>query len=137
MKTIKSIDLVFENVESLTINEEQIENILIGDIKRNIYRFASNAIGNSISSDMIHIEIKSSFNKLMTGTFGDVFYPFDRIKKYNDITSITINYEDGNKETIYTIWNDEDEYSNKYQSTTILKNNNLKIRIFKLGEDDV
>lgn len=38
----------------------------------------------------------------------------ERLKKFKDIVSVIINYKNRNEE-IFVIWNEKDDYSNKYQ----------------------
>ena len=53
---------------------------------------------------------------------------FDRIYNYNDIVSIDIHWIVNNIEYVkkyYLPWNDEDEYTNKYQKVVVNDEENI------------
>ena len=107
MRGIKSVEFVFENVTSLTIDAKYFDDIEIGEFERHVCRVASN----SVSSYTV---AKKMLFSIFAEADGDFFCygqnegkKFERILAWDDITSIEITYDDGEVETIYT---DYDEW---------------------------
>lgn len=129
MKQIKSIDIIFENCEYISVNEKDVIYIEMNDVKNHIFRIARNYIADLFYSDDIIIILNkeaktkgSIFTKDLTG--------IDRIKKYNDITSIEIKYENDSTKEIYIDWQESDALENKNQEV-LEKNDCIYIVINK------
>lgn len=123
MNNVKSIEIVFDNMESARIEAENIGWLHIGDIKRCIQKIACNAINKMDSAEEVFIHLHAKANDVKLSTFCPDGRPsiFDRILNYPDITSIVFTYESGCTETIYTpLADDYDEnMTNKFQTNAI------------------
>lgn len=113
---VKYIDLVFENIDVIRLEPEQIEWFYIGDINRNIF-FNGLQIIKEVSCNDFTIEIKDpkniehfehGFNEHKTNVL-------DRLND-NDLTHVDIIYSDGSNEYI-SIPYTEEQY-NDYQRNT-------------------
>ena len=100
MRDLKSIEFYFENCEYFDIDAKYFGEFYIGDIRREISRIACNAI-----SDMdVAYEFKAEIYREGNGA-----YPFccaeknkfERLLTYNDITSITLKYDEGPDSELY------------------------------------
>lgn len=100
MKSIKTVEFVFENIEYFSIDAKYFGELTIGEFDRCIRRVASNCIADSMIADKVLMEIFPE---------GDATYdPFEhgegtkfkRITAWNDITHIELTYDDGTKEYI-------------------------------------
>lgn len=110
-REVKSIELYLENCELFTVERKHIGELHIGKIERIISRTAINSISEDYVSNEFHIEIHKDAN--VNSTF------FKRITSYNDITQITINYEDNTYETLFLHWTGESDQENSSQSSIV------------------
>lgn len=121
MKEVESIKLVLINLEVVKFNREDIGILFINDVKRNIQRIASNSISEMLIAEEFYIQISSSANKsesYIEGYEKDL-KPFDRLTRYKDITALIIEYQDGEKEEVYTKWVGDSNYKNPIQSSEV------------------
>lgn len=120
MKEVVSIDIILENCEVIRVNREHIGYFCMSDVKKSIVRIGVNSISDFLQCDELYIEICSKVNHpdsyVSTRQDNDIL-PFDRILRYNDITSLDINYEDGSSECISVKWDEDSFYSNSYQTS--------------------
>lgn len=115
---IRSIDLVLENCEVVTIEGKHIGDFYLGDIRQEIARMACNHIGMEEICHSFYIEIHKDANKDNA---------FKRLQTYNDITQVTVclydQYAEDPEEAIekhYLLhWNEDSEYENEYQKSLI------------------
>lgn len=111
MKHIKKIEIIFENCEYIDVTNA-IGDFYIGEITKEVYRVASNAISMVNTSELINFQIYG--NGEIKGHLWDNINPLDRILKYNDITSIELTYMDDTVESFYPKYDGEE--LNKYQT---------------------
>jgi hypothetical protein len=148
MNGISRIELGFENCEAITIDGKYIGDFDVFNIHTDINRMGCNYIGKIQSCDSFIIEIYRDANTI-NRPFGieDEFgvKTFERILMYNDITSITVYYDEkdenhndietSNSDCIYAPYQSEDDDQlgspNIYQSTYINSFGDLYIVIDK------
>lgn len=114
MKSIKSIEFVFENCECFSIDAKYLGEFELSDIHQCIHRIASNCIAKMDCANTVAIEIFSEGNKEYSpfGVRDRDETLFDRFM-YHDITSIEIVYDDETSETYYVDY--EGDEINEYQ----------------------
>lgn len=132
MQGVKSIELVLENCESIKFLPEQIGIFCCNNIVAQVARVACNSISKHLICEWMCIEIYSAANQKYT-SFGQESEDtaFDRLMKFGDITAVEVTYEDGSVDYILVPWNDENDYSNKYQTSYITEDNSLHILVSK------
>ena len=118
MKDVKKVDIILENTDYFSVPADKLLEFSIEDIKEKITRIGCNMIGKIRSSEKIIMLIDRTANYV--SEISKEKY-FERIKEYNDITSIEVFYSDGTSEVIFATWSDEDEYKNSFQETYIDK----------------
>lgn len=127
MANIISVDLVFENVEAITVTKYR-------DLswKNLTVSYHEDAIGQrfgtiSVDAAMINFDV----NDCQSILFDENENMLHRLSS-NDISHFDINYDDGSNIYIGVPWSPEDEYINLFQKTTI-RGNNVQIE-FKEGK---
>lgn len=133
MKTVREIELVFENCDSMTIPEKHIGFFEIDDIRTRVRRIAVNAIAKMELVGKVVIEIlpEGNTDHFELGVEDDPVYrmkKFERVR-HNDITSIEIHYDDDSTETYYPEF--EGTYVNEWQTTFCSKTQSLYVLIGK------
>lgn len=120
IKQIESIELVMENCEYYVIPQKLIQCFTIKGIKKDIFANIMGQCSEYKSADYVYIMIEN-FNDIKPGYnwMEDSF--IERVKKFNDIAQIILNYEDGEKFNVCVPWG-EDENTNEYQTMTINDN---------------
>lgn len=143
---LKYIRFIFENCDSITIDGKYVGDFVVDDIRKRISRVASNAICEIDTTHMFFIEIHKDANVEryqlgMTDRPSCKQMAFDRFTKYNDITHIEFELEDGyteegklpyKKDYEYSVcWNsnEDDGFENKCQTSHISKDGHLYIAI--------
>jgi len=112
--TIKSVEFVFENCETVNVPIEYVENFSLGDVCKTI-TFSGGSTKESESVTRYYFVISKSFKDSGCETyFGDNGY--ERLKKHMDICWIYIHNQDGSQEEYGVLWKDEDMYTNHGQS---------------------
>lgn len=129
MEKIQSIELAFENCEVCKLLPDMFKCLYLEGIKENLwinsFQYENGETNRSKSCDEFGIIVNKKGLNIITwnGTLKD------RLKKYKDIVSVTIYYEHRDEE-IYVPWNDEDEFSNKYQTIEETEEG-IRVRISK------
>lgn len=118
MANIISVDLVFENVEAITVTKYR-------DLswKNLTVSYHEDAIGQrfgviAVDAAMINFDITDCQSNLFDND-EDILHRLS----LNDISHFDINYDDGSNIYIGLPWSPEDEYTNLFQKTTIHGNN--------------
>lgn len=125
MKEIKSVTLVLENLEAVKIDRKDIGTFRLTNIKREIARLAINSISDLITSDELFMQISSDLNVSLASEelFGDGLRdnhsPLKRLWQHDDITCISLTYQDGSTEEVYTNWEDIDNGNNNKNQTSV------------------
>ena len=110
MKHIKKIELIFENCEHMDVTNA-VGDFYIGEVTKEVYRVASNAISTVNSANLINFQIYG--NGEIKGYLFDNIKPIDRLLEYNDITSIELTYTDDTKESFYPSYDGEELNDNQ------------------------
>lgn len=144
---IKSITIIFENCESVTLDPKDIGLFTIKNVQLDICRVATNAILPMHKSNCVVFSLKWSANKPFVDLAGKTDYLlFERLTRYYDITAIEIQFADKNEH--YTVYPDySGGTNNKYQTVGIDKttkelcvailNNGETIRDYLRCEDEI
>lgn len=115
MKSVKSVEFVFENCECFSIDAKYFGTLKLSDFHLCIQRIAANAIVKMNCVGTVAMEIFSDGNKKYApfGCEDEAEKCFDRLNMYHDITSIEIIYDDDTSETYYVDY--EGDATNEYQ----------------------
>lgn len=131
MKDIKSLDIVFENCECISIETKYLYGFSLSGIDVSISRIALNCIHKMNSVKHTEIVICRDADKEYK-PFGVDEYKttvFDRISTDKDITSLYLRYQDGTEECYYPKWGGDSDYINTYQHSCITPKGNLVLVI--------
>jgi len=138
---LKTITFGLENCDYITIDGKYIGNFLVGDITTSIRRIACNAIGKMDVCNKFIIEIHKDANSPHRPfeQLDSKENVFDRLVKYNDITSISFDlintyYEENQSLTVehydyYVSWIGDSDENNESQKSYISDEGNLYIVI--------
>ena len=133
MNKVKSITLVLENCEEITISEEHIGSFYCADITATIARIACNLIAKEQYCGEFYLEIDKDADmpNSVFETERDQTV-FERLA-CPDITGIKITYEDDTTEYCIMPWKDADHHrcSSVYQTSCVSKSGNMHICISK------
>lgn len=115
--SLKELEIVFENCDSVVISGDYINNLYLGDIVESIRIFHSKEVDNYRMAKDVYICISL---KLKRENFLTEFKEnaWKRLVKGKDITQIHLIYSDDSKESFFVDWNEESEFSNIYQIVT-------------------
>ena len=135
-KKIKKITLVFENCETCDLKVDMFERLTIYGITQDItINSLYKSVERNYSCDDLILEINEKGLKQNTDCYDNDYQSLeDRLKTCKDITAVDITYTDNTKQSIYVLWNNEDEYENKYQTITQWAENFITVRIGKKDE---
>jgi len=140
---LKYVELTFENCDTIKIDGKYIGEFCVEDIRPSVRRIACNSIDKINIAHTIIIEIHKDANKERYEFGNEVEnfkqMTFDRIKEYNDITSIRLEFEKpyAKEEQMACIesydylanWVGDDDNSNEAQKTYLSKPGNLYLII--------
>lgn len=119
MKVAKYIEFIFENCEHFSIDAKYFGALELTNFNTHIQRVASNAITKMSCVGTVAMEIFSEGDGKYS-CFGDEdLTKFERLKNWNDITALTVVYEDDSEETYYVNYEEEDE--NQLGSPNVLQ----------------
>ena len=128
---LKQVEIVLENTEKMSFLPNEIEVLLIDDIKRRIFINDICERDDRKCGKML-MKIKKDANTEYCPHDIDSIKTtkFDNLMKFRDITVVILHYESG-KELFYMPWKDADEYGfeNEYQHTSIDSDGGLFIYI--------
>lgn len=134
---IKQLIIGLENWETIYVPAENVVTLEINDVKEDIVRYNSNFISRIRKSDEIYVEIinPDSFkiSTLMYDEKKETPTCLERVLKYPDITSVTIEYDNNTEENISVLWANQEECNNSYQKAQVSKEGNLHILISERG----
>lgn len=128
-KVINFISLILETCERISIDREHLNDFSINNVKENWRLFSpsnSNVEAETMTKDYtcdrVRLEIKKEANEisnLYSFDKSNKILPFDRLKKYKDITGIMISYMDGEDDYVHVPWSgkggNEDAEENDFQ----------------------
>ena len=120
---IKSLTIVFENVDSVEIDGKYVEYLEIDGYNRVVRPDRANKILHFfVCLDHLVIGLNADANKLCYPfDIQDIepYKVFDRIERYRDIAYIEIKYTDDTAAAYYVAWDESSEDINKYQTMNI------------------
>lgn len=131
---LSRIELIFENCEYCIIPANEIKLLLLNEFNQSINYTEWNGLHEFTSCSLESLQIYKKYLLQNYSYMGDNEHIneqctlFDRIHNYNDIVSIDIYWVVGDTEYIkkyYLPWNDEDEYTNKYQKVVVNDEENI------------
>lgn len=142
-KIVKTVEITFENLEFVEIPAEFFGEFYIEGLRSSVERLSCNAILQRTKADKITFEllrdVESVVQTLTQDLFGDSLSGFslqERIAARNDITSLTLKYNDDTTEQFYVTWQDADSDSrNILQHSSITDNANLIVTIGRQVSD--
>ena len=113
-KKYRQIELVFENCESVCFPAKAIEHFCISGITKTISQINWGA-KEKFFDEQLHCsgisivlnELANDKNYCSTNFFSERTI-FDRIRRFNDITSVNLFYKDGNFDTFFLPWKGSD-----------------------------
>lgn len=128
---INSIELVFENCESVSLNPSEFKYLSIDGIDKskhiNCFQYKNGEEIINNNCDYFHILINKESLKKMIG-FNDRISLKERLGYY-DITQVILNYG-GREEIIFVPWSEISEFSNdEYEKHETLDNGDMEITI--------
>lgn len=128
---IKRVDLVFENCEVVSLNNDMFKYLIIRGITEqktiNCYQYEDGENQVNKCCEYMSIDInKKGYKQKMN--WQDITL-ITRLMLCNDITSICLIYEDDTEEEILVSWNKDNECSNKYQKILQVDEENIRIVI--------
>ena len=98
--SIKSIKLVFENGEAISIERKYIGWLYLGKFERIISGFLCKSLCDRTFVNEFHIEINAEANANRVATkISEEQYPFERLNQWKDIAWIILEYYDGAEES--------------------------------------
>lgn len=138
---IKRVDLVFENCEVISLSNDMFKALILDDIVEqkivNCYQYENGENQLNKCCKYMSIDInKKGYEQKMEW---EGITLEERLKRGNDITYIDLIYEDNSEERIYVIWNEENDFNNKYQRvfridedtiSVVIENNNIGITLY-------
>ena len=138
-KKVKSVGLIFENLDYVDIPAEYFGEFCISGIRTTVERLAFNAILQRTKSDDIEFELLSQVDDVLPELTQDLSFVSDeqssllrRIANRRDITSLDLRYDDGSSDQFYVPWEDaEDEWHNRLLKGKISNAGNLFVKIQK------
>ena len=136
-KKYRKIKLVFENCESVWFPAKAIEHFCISGITKTISQINWGAkekfFDEQLHCDGISIVLNNTANdkNYCSSRFFSENTIFDRIRRFNDITSVNLFYKDGSFDTFFVPWKGSDE-NNELQKTQY--NEDSKELTIKIGK---
>jgi len=125
MKQLKSIEIIFENVDSILIPIEKIIMINIERISRTVHIYYSNNVIEYLTCNTCYLKLDKSIEKEKTQYDSELF---DRILRWKDITHIKLIYTDS-EEMINMPWMGDNKDINPIQEANIDDDGNLLLNI--------
>lgn len=127
------IEVIFENLEVFTFDEDEFEDFYLGDIHNYFEESNRNGKVSEIKKvNEVHFTLKKSANFLRDSGFGgEKALPIDRMLKFNDICCIRLDKSE--EKDYYVAWSGEEE-TNYCQSVKLLDNGNLYVSILNKEE---
>lgn len=130
MQEIKQIEIGFDNGESIVMEMSQLDDFVIKNITRSLYKVANGNASSYLLADEVKILINKEANQpsAFTEDFEDgKNTPFERLLS-GGIALIDIRYEH-DSETVFVPCKQEPYRRNEYETISELENGNLLIVI--------
>ena len=110
-KNIKQVTLVLENCESVIVPEECFKEFSFkrGENKTDENPYIKSL--NCIIKDNGNMKYETTYSENATS-------PIERLRRYNDITWVKIEYEDESSEVLSVVWSDDYNVNNNEKQLT-------------------
>lgn len=118
MKTVTKIDITFENCEYIVILAEHIRDMYMSDFESKIIHNGFNILKKTYAKK-IYLQFAPKANNSVEFSGESLF---NRVKLYDDITSIEVYYDDNTSEVYFVDWEDNGLDENKNQISKIVGN---------------
>lgn len=106
MKTVKEIKIIFENCESFTLQPEDVGQFQLSGITPMIQRIGCNCVAEIQLVKHVEMELFKEANMYYHFWDEEPRKKFDRLMNWNDITGITLTYDDDSKLELYVSYKD-------------------------------
>lgn len=118
MKTVTQIDITFENCDYTIISAEYISDMYMSDFESKIIHDGINILKKTYAKK---IYLQFPFEGNVPILYGGLLF-FDRVREWNDITSIEVYYDDNTSEVYFVDWDENGLGENKNQMSQIVGN---------------
>ena len=129
-KRIRKIELIFENCEIIRLKPNMFKYLFLKGIstdKRiNCFQYKNGETQDCKQCKYFHIEINEEGKKVESNLSKK---PLNERIVSKDIVGISLYYINNEEETIYVPWNEDDEYTNKYQENRFGSDGKIEIII--------
>jgi hypothetical protein len=126
MKKIKTLKLVYENCDQHILTPDMFSSLIVTGIAKeymiNCFQYKNGEVSEYITCNSIEVTIT---NKFVKSAVGDEIG--ERMRKWNDITQIVLNFEDGTSENIIVPWSGDGEINHKQE--VLFRDNEFIIKI--------
>ena len=131
IKDVKSIEIIRENCDVISVGAADIERIYFNEIKADAFTDATGKWVKAQWAETIYIKLKPSANKdhYELECIDLERAIFDLLNEFSDIAGIEIHFSDNTSEYIQTQWSAENTEINLYQHSYIDEDRNLYIGI--------
>ena len=132
MKEVKLISLTLENCEDIPIERKYVGEFLCNNITSRDVRIACDSIAKQQLCDELFVEINEDAN-VKYACFGQESEDtvFDRLMKCPGVVGVEVVYEDDSRDHLLVPWNEDNDYTNTYQSTCVSKRGRLYLMVSK------
>lgn len=131
-KDIVEVTVQFENCEVFTFKREDISNIHLHSIRKNISICLNAVIEDYEAEDVwfvVPLDVANRTQKIFG--FGEEQSFKDRVMNNSDITHFYIKYNTGEEECVSCVWEGEDDFHNPAQKSAIEEDEYFTISISK------
>ena len=124
MKTIKSVDLTFENCEFCNLKPDMFTGLVVENIVKshwiNCFQYEKGEVDEFLNCSLFRISINKKGCEAKVSELFDPKSLRERIKSWKDITHVHLHFNDGTDEYIGVPWGGE-EYTNTKQKVKFKK----------------
>ena len=131
-KDIVEVTIQFENCEIFTFKREEISNIFLHSIRKNISICLNAVIEDHEAEDIwfvLPLEVANKKQKIFG--FGDEQSFIERVENNKDITHFYIKYNTGEEECVSCVWEGDSDFYNPAQVSKIEDDEYFTISISK------
>lgn len=131
-KDIEEVTIQFENCETFSFKREDISNIFLHSIRKNISICLNAVIEDYEAEDIWFVlPLKVAKRKQKIFGFGEEESFLDRVMNNNDITHFYLKYNTGEEECISCVWEGDNNFYNPAQISKIEEDEYFTISISK------
>lgn len=127
---VKTIQLGLENCEVINIPYNDIKGIHLNGISKSLYKpfETSDELKEVYMCDDFDVTIDKNANVLANCQCFSNTLPFERLKKFKDVTFVCIQYENGSSFTVYTPYEGDETNTLQTLETDIMQNMHINIK---------